>query len=75
MANFYRYYQNRESKEIHRVVVTDGREFSQEQCNLDDARANLEAITEDEALARLEGGQGDRCGHCWTIGAGAGQEA
>lgn len=64
MSNYTEYVLNRNTKELHQVIISDDRRrFSQEQCNLDSVNEEDQG---DEAWARmlLTDGTADRCGHC-----------
>lgn len=63
MSNYYVYYQNPKSGEIHRAMVSEGNRFTKEQCNLDDAGHEYQ-VTEEAALQTLLEKPEAACGHC-----------
>jgi len=64
MSNFYRYYVNPNTGEIHRVVISDEGRYVDERCGFD-AMADEHEIEETEAN-RIASEEADRrCGHCF----------
>ena len=64
MSNYYAYFRNKATQEIHRRIEPGG--FSVESCNLDDLLPeNREELAESDALRAVAADPTRACGHCW----------
>ena len=64
VSNYYRYYVNPKSGEIHRVVELEGSRLVDERCGFD-AMADETEIEEAEAHRITSEEPERRCGHCF----------